>query len=92
MHGQVMTCPSSIYSKSSKSSEKETFIRFVLNDAVVPLTGIAHCSENKDGLCPLSDFLKGMEQRIAEVDWNFDCTANYTFPVPDLITDGRFKK
>ncbi|KAI0361287.1 phosphoglycerate mutase-like protein [Trametes cingulata] len=85
--GQVMSCPA-----SNKSKDKESFIRFILNDGVVPLTGIAHCSANKDGLCPVADFVKGMKQRIAEVDYAFDCFANYSVPSPDLIIDGRMHK
>ncbi|OSC99507.1 phosphoglycerate mutase-like protein [Trametes coccinea BRFM310] len=86
--GQVMSCPAS--GKSSK--EKESYIRFLHNDGVVPLTGIAHCSANKDGLCALNDFVEGMKQRIAEVDYVYDCFANYTAPWPDPIIDGRMHK
>ncbi|KAI0652160.1 phosphoglycerate mutase-like protein [Trametes meyenii] len=85
--GQVLSCPA-----SHKSHKKESFIRFLLNDGVVPLTGIAHCSENKDGLCAVADFVKGMKERIAEVDYEYDCFANYTVPWPDTITDGRMHR
>ncbi|OBZ79577.1 3-phytase B [Grifola frondosa] len=71
---------------------QEPFIRFLLNDGVVPLTGIAHCAEDKDGLCALGDFVQGMKERIAEVDFAYDCFANYTVPVPDTIIDGRMHK
>ncbi|KAJ3014815.1 hypothetical protein NUW54_g1213 [Trametes sanguinea] len=86
--GQVMSCPAS--GKSSK--EKESYIRFLHNDGVVPLTGITHCTENKDGLCAVDNFVKGMKQRIAEVDYVYDCFANYTAPWPDPIIDGRMHK
>lgn len=33
-----------------------------------------------------------MKQRIEEVDFDFDCFANYTIPDPDEITDGRFPR
>lgn len=88
MEGQVMTCPTS----SAPSAPKETYIRFVLNDGVVPLTGIAHCATpNKDGLCRLDDFVAGMKQRIEEVDFLYDCFADYPVPYPDLLTNGREK-
>jgi hypothetical protein len=61
-----------------------------LNDAVVPLTGIKGCKEDKHGLCELSSFIAGMKQRIAEVDFAFDCFGNYTMPDPDNIVDGRY--
>nr|VWO94250.1 Acid phosphatase [Ganoderma boninense] len=84
--GQVMSCPA-----ASSKNEKESYIRFVLNDGVLPLTGIAHCPENKDGLCLLDNFVQGMKQRIAEVDFQYDCSANYTAGFPDNIIDGRMK-
>lgn len=87
MVGQVLECP-----VSSKSSKKATYMRWILNDGVVPLTGIAHCakSPNKDGLCPLDSFIAGMQELIATENWSFDCTANYTVGVPNDIVDGKY--
>ncbi|KZT30677.1 phosphoglycerate mutase-like protein [Neolentinus lepideus HHB14362 ss-1] len=79
--GQVLSCP---------ASDVSTHIRWILNDAVVPLTGLKGCPEDKNGLCPLSTFITGMNERIAEIDYNFDCYANYTVPTPDTIIDGRY--
>ncbi|KAL5514623.1 hypothetical protein ACEPAG_1939 [Sanghuangporus baumii] len=87
--GQVMTCPSSSSSSSSQSQQNEKQIRWLLNDAVLPLTGIAGCPEDANGLCPLDTFVSAMQTRLAEVDFAFDCNGNYTVPDPDLITDGR---
>ncbi|KAF9070401.1 phosphoglycerate mutase-like protein [Rhodocollybia butyracea] len=84
MVGQVLSCP---------ASDKPTHIRWVLNDAVLPQTGIAGCKYDKDGLCPLDTFIAGMKQRIQEVDFDFDCFANYTFTLAgDKITTGQFPK
>ncbi|KAA1471726.1 phosphoglycerate mutase-like protein [Dentipellis sp. KUC8613] len=79
--GQVLSCP---------ASSQPTHIRFLLNDGVLPLTGIQGCAANKDGLCELPSFIAGMQARIAEVDFQFDCFANFTIPIPDNIVDGRF--
>ncbi|KAJ6496230.1 acid phosphatase [Mycena sanguinolenta] len=95
--GQVLSCPvSSSKSKShsaattnATTSTAPTHIRWILNDAVVPLTGIAGCGKSEDGLCAFDTFVKGMQQRIAEVDFEFGCFGNYTTPDPDLITDGQ---
>ncbi|KAI0305486.1 phosphoglycerate mutase-like protein [Multifurca ochricompacta] len=65
---QVLSCP---------ASSTPTHIRWILNDAVVPLTGVKGCKANKDGLCDL-------------VDYQFDCFGNYSIPLPDTILDGRF--
>ncbi|KAJ7122307.1 phosphoglycerate mutase-like protein [Mycena epipterygia] len=84
--GQVLTCP------ASPAAPTSTHIRWILNDAVVPLTGIKGCKTNSDGLCPLAAFIDGMQQRIEEVDFAFDCLANYTIPTPDNITTGQFPR
>ncbi|KAL5478531.1 hypothetical protein ACEPAI_2715 [Sanghuangporus weigelae] len=78
--GQVMSCP---------ALQDPRQIRWLLNDAVVPLTGIIGCPENENGLCTLNAFINAMKTRLAEVDFAFDCFGNYTVPDPDLITDGR---
>lgn len=54
------------------------------------MTGIQGCKEDKNGLCELDAFISGMQTRIGQTDFNFDCLANYTLPIPDLIIDGRF--
>jgi hypothetical protein len=64
----------------------------VLNDAVLSLTGVQGCSEDKNGLCDLDTFVGAMKERIAEVDFKHDCTGNYTMPDPDLIVDGRYPR
>lgn len=83
--GQVLSCPA-----SETPKEKEKYIRFLLNDGAVPLTGISHCeTPNKDGLCLLDNFVQGMKERIAEIDYAYDCLGDYTIPNPDTIIDGR---
>lgn len=81
--GQVLSCP---------ASGAPTHIRWVLNDGVLPLTGINGCKPNKDGMCEIDAFINGMKQRIAEVDFDFGCFGNYTFPDPDLILDGQLPR
>ncbi|KIM66301.1 hypothetical protein SCLCIDRAFT_7973 [Scleroderma citrinum Foug A] len=78
---QVMSCP---------ASSDPTHIRFILNDGVVPLTGIRGCTEDSEGRCPLADFISGMHERIGEIDFYFSCYGNYTVPDPDNIVDGRY--
>ncbi|KAF8912976.1 phosphoglycerate mutase-like protein [Gymnopilus junonius] len=79
--GQVLSCPA--------SSSKPTHIRWILNDGVLPLTGIKGCKSNSNGLCDLDAFIAGMKQRIEEVDFNLGCFGNITVPVPDNIVDGQ---
>lgn len=80
------------HAAKKKSAKKESYFRFLLNDGVVPLTGINHCTANKDGLCKLANFVQGLKERVAEIDFKYDCFANYTVPWPDLIIDGRMKR
>ncbi|KAG2055004.1 phosphoglycerate mutase-like protein [Suillus hirtellus] len=77
---QVLSCP---------ASEEPTHIRFLLNDGVMPLTGIHGCTEDPNGLCALPSFISGMHERIGQIDFAHDCFANYTMPDPDNIMDGR---
>ena len=90
-----MQCPSSI-TKASRSTDHTpsttSFIRWILNDGVLPLTSIKSCAPyaNKDGLCPLDAFVTGMKQIIDAEDWNFDCYGNYTVGVPNNVVDGRY--
>ncbi|KAF9496084.1 phosphoglycerate mutase-like protein [Pleurotus eryngii] len=81
--GQVLSC-------NAQSEDTPSHIRWILNDGVLPLTGISGCTKSKDGLCELSAFVQGLQQQIAEIDFAFDCFANYTIPDPDPIVDGRF--
>ncbi|KAI0044628.1 phosphoglycerate mutase-like protein [Auriscalpium vulgare] len=78
---QVLSCP---------ASDTPTHVRWILNDAVVPLTGVKGCKADKNGLCPLATYIKGTQARIDEIDFQFDCFGNYTIPDPDTIIDGRF--
>lgn len=79
--GQVLSCD---------GAKQPSHIRWILNDGVVPLTGIHGCEENSLGLCSLPAFIEGMKTRIEQVDFAFDCFANYTIPIPDTIIDGQF--
>lgn len=87
--GQVLSCPTS---PSSSTSNSSTHIRWILNDGVLPLIGIKGCEDNSDGLCDINAFIDGMRERIREVDHEFACYGNYTFPDPDLIVDGQMPK
>ncbi|KAF9517077.1 hypothetical protein BS47DRAFT_1359844 [Hydnum rufescens UP504] len=61
-------------------------IRFFLNDGALPI-GIKGCPKNKDGFCPLDVFIRGLQERLDSIDWEYDCLADYQFT--DDITDGR---
>lgn len=55
-------------------------IRVILNDGVVPLTGISGCPEQKDGMCPVDTFVAGQREIIGETDWEYECHGDWTVP------------
>ncbi|OAV95110.1 hypothetical protein PTTG_03881 [Puccinia triticina 1-1 BBBD Race 1] len=66
---QVLTCPTAPGSSSTSKS-----IRFILNDAVVPLDGLQGCAPNNStGLCDLDNFITGLESRLSEIDYQKTC-------------------
>ncbi|KIW95700.1 uncharacterized protein Z519_04285 [Cladophialophora bantiana CBS 173.52] len=67
---QVLECPALIPSKQ---------IRFIVNDAVIPVSD-SHpgCPVDPNGLCPFDTMVNVLKQRINEIDFNYDCFANYT--------------
>lgn len=61
------------------------YVRIILNDAPVPLTGINGCKENDDGLCEFDSFVSSMHTLIGEVDHAYACTAEYEW---DEVVNG----
>ncbi|KAG6902042.1 hypothetical protein C0995_005252 [Termitomyces sp. Mi166 len=62
-------------------------IRIIINDGVVPLTGIKGCLEHPDGLCPVDTFVNAQKELLAETDWDWACNGNWTVPEgPEWIT------
>ncbi|EJD02001.1 phosphoglycerate mutase-like protein [Fomitiporia mediterranea MF3/22] len=55
-------------------------IRIILNDGVVPLTGIRGCPDQKDGMCPVDTFVRAQREIIQEVDWIYECHGDWTVP------------
>ena len=49
------------------------YIRLILNDAVVPLTGLNGCGEDEDGLCPLGTFVEALGELVAETNFGEVC-------------------
>ena len=66
-------CPFATNLQVQVLSCSERQVRIILNDAVVPLTGISGCPDDEDGLCPIETFVAGMQTLIGEVDWVRDC-------------------
>ncbi|KAK8128817.1 histidine phosphatase superfamily [Apiospora sp. TS-2023a] len=67
---QVLECPAY---KPTKQ------IRFMVNDAVLPLNeSYPGCEANCHGLCSFDNVVEVLKKRIEEIDFNYDCYADYT--------------
>ncbi|KAI5478729.1 hypothetical protein MNV49_004654 [Pseudohyphozyma bogoriensis] len=81
---QVMECQPSVPTKQ---------IRFIVNDAVIPLEdSYEGCEYDYNGLCAFDTVLAALAKRIDEIDFNYDCFANYTVPAYGEVTNGRAPK
>lgn len=69
------------------SGEMKRFVRVILNDAPVPLTGIRGCKKDRDGLCGFDNFVSSMHDLISGVDFAYDCNADYD--MGEEVTNGE---
>ncbi|MBW0530499.1 hypothetical protein O181_070214 [Austropuccinia psidii MF-1] len=71
LSAQVLSCPD----RSSKSSSSlQKYIRFILNDAIVPLDGMRGCEKDDTfGVCRLDSFTEGLKSRLKEIDYQKIC-------------------
>ncbi|KAF2713514.1 phosphoglycerate mutase-like protein [Pleomassaria siparia CBS 279.74] len=67
---QVLTCPAMTPTKQ---------IRFIVNDAVIPINqSYAGCPTDPNGLCSFDNVVSVLQKRSAEIDFDYDCFADYT--------------
>ncbi|KAI1211374.1 phosphoglycerate mutase-like protein [Annulohypoxylon truncatum] len=67
---QVLECPT--YQPTKQ-------IRFLVNDAVIPVAdSYAGCPVDPHGLCSFDHVVSVLKDRIDEIDYDYDCFANYT--------------
>jgi hypothetical protein len=77
---QVLSCPAMQPTKQ---------IRFIVNDAVIPIDqSYPGCEANADGLCSFDTVVEALQKRSAEIDFDYDCFANYTAS-PGVDYNGR---
>jgi hypothetical protein len=76
MQFQVLSCPDDSYDIEVEGEDvrrSDEYIRVILNDAAVPLTGIRGCPENDEGKCPMSTFISSIQEIIGNVDFAKEC-------------------
>jgi hypothetical protein len=66
MQFQVLAC-------GDTTTDEPTHIRLILNDGVVPLTGLRGCPEDEEGKCPIDTFVGALKEIIGEVDFAKEC-------------------
>lgn len=56
-----------------------TSIPILRNDAVIPIhVTYEGCEYDADGLCSFDNVVQVLQQRIDEIDYDYDCFGNYT--------------
>lgn len=70
---------------SCNSDSFESDIRLILNDGVVPLTGLTGCPHDPDGKCPLDTFVSAVKTIVGEIDWAEECgSRDLDFEAPTV--------
>ncbi|KAG9319001.1 phosphoglycerate mutase-like protein [Chiua virens] len=77
---QLLSCPA----LQGEAQAESSHIRIVVNDGLVPLTGIDGCPESPSGLCPLETFIAAQRTTIEDVNWAWGCHGNWEVPEGDV--------
>ncbi|KAJ7887620.1 phosphoglycerate mutase-like protein [Mycena olivaceomarginata] len=64
-------------------------IRVIVNDGVVPLTGLAGCGAQKDGMCSVEAFVEAQRENIGKTDWEWACHGDWDVPEEWETTTGE---
>lgn len=78
-HSQIVPMGARLYTEKLKCGD-DVFVRFVVNDAVVPLR---HCQDGPGFSCKLSDYEDYVNTRLEGRDYATQCEAEN---VPDQVT------
>lgn len=87
-YSEIWTCPKNaslhnleeqMYKNPDLSSQSNTtdYIRFVLNNAPVPVDGLKGCEDSVNGFCPLKKFLHQVPELTKEAMYQEACFGNY---------------
>ncbi|KAJ7368930.1 phosphoglycerate mutase-like protein [Mycena albidolilacea] len=64
-------------------------IRVIVNDGIVPLTGLAGCGAQKDGMCSVEAFVEAQRENIGKTDWEWACHGDWDVPEEWETTTGE---
>ena len=92
MQFQILSCPDEAYEIEVNENyirKSNEYIRVILNDAAVPLTGIKGCPENDEGKCPSATFISSIQERIGSIDFAKECGGlGAEIDYSAVVTDG----
>ncbi|BCS22673.1 histidine phosphatase family protein [Aspergillus puulaauensis] len=95
---EIWTCPkdtsfhdlqAQMYKNPDLTSQSDTqqYIRFVLNNAPLPLDGLSACNGSVNGFCPLKSFLGEVPELTKQAAYQEACFGNYNASIP--VGDGK---
>ncbi|KAJ6032817.1 uncharacterized protein N7446_008890 [Penicillium canescens] len=101
LFSEVWTCPKDIsfknlqpqkYKNPDLSSESNTtdYIRFVLNNAPVPVDGLTACDGSVNGFCPVEKFLSSIPDLNKEAMYQEACFGDYN--ITSQVGNGQPRK
>ncbi|KAF8607448.1 phosphoglycerate mutase-like protein [Ceratobasidium sp. AG-I] len=64
----------------SCASHSEPQLRVIINDGVVPLSGLQGCGTNKDGMCAIDTFVAAQRANIEKADFEWTCRGDWNVP------------
>ncbi|KAE8148611.1 histidine phosphatase superfamily [Aspergillus avenaceus] len=94
---EVWTCPDNVSFSSldpilyvnpriNEAPDSKRYIRFLLNEAPLPLKGLVGCEESYNGFCPVDGFLSGVPTLKKHAKYQEACFGDY--PTGHQVGDG----
>ena len=96
---EIWTCPSdTLFTKldpvlyqnpedlKSENQNTTDYIRFMLNGAPLPTTGLVGCENAWNGFCPVKDFLAAVPALKEDAQYQYACFGKY--PRDGQVGDG----
>ena len=77
VHSSIVPQGARIYTEKYQCEDDESYVRYIINDAVVP---IPKCATGPGFSCKLDDFENYVNERIGDIDFVEQCGVNSSYP------------
>ena len=77
VHSSIVPQGARIYTEKYQCEDDESYVRYIINDAVVP---IPKCATGPGFSCKLDDFEDYVNDRIGDIDFVEQCGVNSSYP------------